>query len=123
MSIVSFAISGVACIVYPFISSHLVLGYFCVMFGKLGVGSAFQLVMLWTTEIFPTRVRGTAFGFCNIFGRIGGIVAPQISSLIPNYFMLLFGMISVLCCLISFFVKETHGIELEDNKPLKEEAN
>lgn len=49
IGIVSFGISGVACLVYPFISSHLVPAYIFVMFGKLGVGSAFQLVMLWTT--------------------------------------------------------------------------
>lgn len=127
IGIVSFAVAGIACLAYPFISDHVIPAYIFVMFGKLGAGSAFQLVMLWTTELFPTAVRGTAFGFSNVFGRIGGIIAPVISSIIPLWFMLLFGVISLVCCIISFFLNETRGMELEDHidkaPSLNEELN
>ncbi len=114
IGIASFSLSGISCLIYPFIASYMTPAYIFVMFGKLGVGSAFQLVMLWTTELFPTPVRGTAFGLSNIFGRIGGIIAPLISSVIPHWFMLLFGVFSLACAVVSCFLKETHGCELED---------
>lgn len=115
IGIVSFAIAGVACLLYPFLADSQSAAYILVMLGKLGVGSAFQLVMLWTTELFPTPVRGTAFGLSNVFGRIGGILAPLASSVLPTWFMLIFGVFSLLCCVVTFFLKDTSSTELEDN--------
>jgi len=37
------------------------------------------ILYAWTPEIFPAPIRGTACGLASFFGRIFGIVAPQIS--------------------------------------------
>lgn len=37
------------------------------------------ILYAWTPEIFPAPIRGTACGMASFFGRIFGIVAPQIS--------------------------------------------
>ncbi len=41
-------------------------------------------------ELFPTNVRTTCMGVCNLAGRIGAVLAPFITNLPPgkklNYF-------------------------------------
>ncbi len=46
--------------------------------GKFGASGAFSIVYLYTAEIFPTAIRGTATGLCSMMARIGGIAAPQV---------------------------------------------
>ena len=46
--------------------------------------------------MFPTSIRGTVFGIANLCARIGGIIAPIIDGLLPKYFMLIFGLMSIL---------------------------
>ena len=38
-------------------------------------------VYMFAGEVFPTDVRGTGLGMCNVCARIGGILAPQVD---PN---------------------------------------
>ena len=43
--------------------------------GKMFIGGSFNVVYVFTAEIFPTEVRNTGFGLCSTCGRIGGITA------------------------------------------------
>ena len=52
--------------------------------------------------MFPTSVRGTIFGIANVCARIGGIIAPMIDGLLPQYFMLIFGIMAILSGIGSF---------------------
>ncbi len=113
--IVSFALTGISLFLYPFLSYNLGVAYVLVMVGKFGISSSFNLIIIWTVELFPTQVKGTAFAICNVFGRVGGIVAPLISAALPKWFMLLFGSLSLMCCVVSIFLKETKGAEIQDN--------
>jgi hypothetical protein len=51
---------------------------FCDLSGKFGASGAFAIVYLYTAELFPTAIRGTATGLCSMMARIGGIAAPQV---------------------------------------------
>jgi putative MFS transporter len=44
----------------------------------MGNGAAWGLAYPFTTELYPTRMRGAATGWATGFGRIGGIVAPLV---------------------------------------------
>ncbi|XP_074651743.1 organic cation transporter protein-like [Tubulanus polymorphus] len=46
------------------------------MFGKWAITSAFNSVILFTTEVFPTNARNTAFGICLFAARVGAMLSP-----------------------------------------------
>ena len=46
--------------------------------GKFGASAAFALIYLYTAELYPTEIRGTALGLCGMMARFGGFVAPQV---------------------------------------------
>ena len=60
--------------------------------------------------------RGTVFGIANVCARIGGILAPLVSEITGDrYMMLVFGIFGVLSCGGSLLLKETRGRKMEDN--------
>ena len=36
------------------------------------------MIYLWSSELYPSEIRGTALGMCSLSGRLGGIAAPQV---------------------------------------------
>ena len=77
------------------VSAMAFLGVFCVaagfipegdfrtlfmLFGKFGASAGFSIVYQFTAELYPSEIRGTGMGMCSMFGRFGGIAAPQASS-------------------------------------------
>ena len=46
--------------------------------GKMGSSGAFAIAYVYTAEMYPTVVRGTALGLSSLAGRIGGIIAPLV---------------------------------------------
>lgn len=46
------------------------------LLGKLGTALCFTGIYTYSLELFPTSVRGTLFGFCNMFARIGSTLSP-----------------------------------------------
>ena len=56
--------------------------YFIVkILGKFGSTAVFGLLYLYTAELYPTEIRGTAIGLCCMLSRLGGIAAPQVMSI------------------------------------------
>ena len=55
----------------------------------MGASGAFAIIYVYTAEMFPTVVRGTALGLCSLAGRIGGVIAPLVSRNDKNMFILL----------------------------------
>ena len=49
------------------------------LIGKSGMSSAFAVVYVYSSELFPTSVRTAAVGTCSTCGRFGAIVTPWIS--------------------------------------------
>lgn len=46
------------------------------MVGKLGITLSFDLIYVYTPELFPTAVRNVGLGAMSTSARIGGILAP-----------------------------------------------
>ena len=44
----------------------------------MGSSGAFAIAYVYTAEMYPTVVRGTALGLSSLAGRIGGIIAPLV---------------------------------------------
>ncbi len=113
--ILCFFISGFACIFYALATKGgLVLTYVCVLLGKFGAASNFNLVYLITTEMFPTVFRGTVFGISNVSARLGGIISPIIDFNLKDYFMYIFGTLGIISAICSFLLRETKGQKMAD---------
>ena len=85
--------------------------------GRAATLSAFLVVYTLTPELVPTRLRSTAFGLANAFGRIGGAIAPLGSGLVASgnkdIATLMFAGLSIISTVMTFGLKqETAGVPL-----------
>ena len=113
--IIGFLIAGLACILFePLSSLHLAWSYFCLFLGTFGAVTVFSLVYIVTTETFPTVFRGAIFGFSNVIGRVGGILAPLVDGVAKGSFMYIFGAVGLLSAFISLALKEMKGEVMSD---------
>mmetsp|Transcript_47604 Transcript_47604/g.110267 ORF Transcript_47604/g.110267 Transcript_47604/m.110267 type:complete len:319 (-) Transcript_47604:75-1031(-) len=75
----------------------------CSYLVKFFAMAVFIVVVVYTSEVFPTRIRNSAVGLCLSFGRLGSISSPVIfellkqrtSSFSPWWFMLISLMLSL----------------------------
>lgn len=113
--IICFFLSGFACIFYALATKGgTILTYICVLLGKFGAASNFNLVYLITTEMFPTVFRGTVFGISNVSARLGGIISPIIDFNLTHSFMYIFGALGLISAVCSFLLRETKGQKMAD---------
>lgn len=57
-------------------SVNTTLGISVAMAGKFASTAAYDVVMIYTPEIYPTLIRYRAFGICSFLGRLGSVIAP-----------------------------------------------
>ena len=68
---------GTFCMVSPFTPEGTFRTVFALI-GKFGASASFSIIYIYSAELYPSEIRGTALGLCSMFGRIGGIAAPQV---------------------------------------------
>jgi hypothetical protein len=47
--------------------------------GKATIVSCFCTIFIYSSELFPTVIRSVGVGSCTFFGRVGSLLAPQVS--------------------------------------------
>ena len=87
----------------------------CLLFGVMGNSAAFNIVYLYTSELFPTSFRATVFGLTNFFARIGGVLAPLCDEYLRHSYMIVFAVASLISFGATLVLRETKGAELMDN--------
>ena len=90
---------------------------FFYLFGKLLASLAFGMCYLYTAELYPTALRGTAVGSCSTMARVGGVIGLCISPLgkiwkpLPLTIM---GSVAVVAGVFAFAFPETTGLKLPE---------
>ncbi|XP_049422893.1 putative transporter SVOPL isoform X2 [Epinephelus fuscoguttatus] len=78
------------------------------------VSMNFNVVYIYTAEVYPTVARSLGMGFCTSFSRIGGMIAPFIAQVLMSQSVILaltpFAVACVICSLANFLLPiETKG--------------
>ncbi|KAI4791303.1 hypothetical protein KUCAC02_034090 [Chaenocephalus aceratus] len=78
------------------------------------VSMNFNVVYIYTAEVYPTVARSLGMGFCTSFSRIGGMIAPFIAQVLMSQSVVLalspFAVTCVICALGNFLLPiETRG--------------
>ena len=54
------------------------------MIGKMGITGSYNIIYVFTAEMYPTVVRNVAVGSSSMIARIGGALAPYINMLVSK---------------------------------------
>jgi OCT family organic cation transporter-like MFS transporter 4/5 len=107
---------GTASLILAFIPKTMVSGVLVFyLIGKFSAGAGFNMVYLYTGEVFPTNLRTQALGFCSMVARIFCLCAPFLAPL-SSYWqplpMLILGIPTVISGFLTLMLPETSGKDL-----------
>ncbi|XP_026321041.1 solute carrier family 22 member 1-like [Hyposmocoma kahamanoa] len=116
--ICSFIVGGIFCLLQPFTpKGYAWLGLLLFMAFETLATFSYNIVYIYTSELFPTYTRNSMHAICSAMGRVGSLIAPQ-TPLLLSYWSglpsLLFGLTSLLCGVLTLFIPETANCELPD---------
>lgn len=77
--------------------------------GKTCASAAFVIAYLLAAELFPTAIRAAALGLCNLFARLGTMLAPLAETAPPAAVRLCFGLLAATAGLATLLLPERRG--------------
>ncbi|XP_045131418.1 LOW QUALITY PROTEIN: organic cation transporter protein-like [Portunus trituberculatus] len=84
-----------------------------VMVSKFSITSAYQVVYLYSSELFPTTLRTRGVGVSSMVGRLGAIMSPFINDVLGSHHWAIpttiFGGLSVVASFVICLLPETCG--------------
>ena len=109
----------VACVpIQSSLSFNTILVMSCIFIGKAMGALSFNVLYIYTNQLYPTYVRNTFMSLCACACRIGGILAPQTNLLgkliwspLPYW---VFAVSTLIACLFLFLIPETKEENGED---------
>ncbi|XP_044280533.1 solute carrier family 22 member 13-like isoform X1 [Varanus komodoensis] len=111
-------LGGAVCLLITVIPKNLpVVVTVLAVIGKFTIAGSFSTSYVYTTELFPTVVRQTGNGVCQMIARVAGIISPLVGVLekfhesIP---VVIFGSTAMAGGILCFLLPETCGRELLD---------
>ena len=108
-------LGGIGFILYVLIDNPSIKSLL-VFITSFGFSALFNVIFIYSPEIFPTSIRSTVMGYLYLLSRLGALIVPSVSSIIPNP-PILFGVLSIISSFLCFYLSETLGQEIEDDMP------
>jgi MFS family permease len=106
--------------------SYLIMPAFKFIFvfiAMVGYSGIFNILSIYAPEIYPTKIRNTAYSYSSFISRLSPICVPILTQALPNlidYSFILSGIFSGLICMT---LEETLGKKRKDIIPEEEEDN
>lgn len=97
----------------------LVTGFLLMVFNGMAWGLAYP----FSSELYPTRMRGSATGWATGIGRLGGVAAPIVVGLVVQSGGSLFSVFTLLACAPLLSTLVLSGIRMETTGRSLEEIN
>ncbi|KAK3885756.1 hypothetical protein Pcinc_010055 [Petrolisthes cinctipes] len=114
-----YTVAGLVILSLYFIPKSIVwLSVTLAMMGKLTISAAFQILLLHSTELFPTEVRIRGSGTASMMSKTGSFIAPFITQSLRDVWLgapsVVLGSSALLGAVSTFLLPETKGVPLYD---------
>lgn len=109
--------SGIFCIIGSLLTGYKslkVVRVVCGILGIFGMAGTYNLLFIYTIELFPTVVRNAALGCATQAAQMGAILAPAVVVWGGGLPFVVFGLCGILGGLLAFFLPETLNVPLYD---------
>jgi MFS family permease len=77
------------------------------------ISSIYSIIYVYSTEFYPTDIRSKGLAYNSICGRLSSIIFPILVEILDKEFFILVSVIFSISFILSFFLKETYNLELE----------
>ncbi|KAH7672168.1 Major facilitator sugar transporter-like protein [Dioscorea alata] len=107
-------LSGVFCVLGSLFMADSDARMVCGVMGMFAMAATFDLLFVYTAELFPTVVRNAVLGCMTQAGQIGAIVAPLVVVLGGQWPFIVFGACGLIGGVLGFYLPETLNQPLYD---------
>ena len=110
-------VSGISMIIYTLMDS-IIINYLCIYLATLGIASSFNVLFIFTPELYPTPIRGIVCGYAYLLSRLGAMVVSPVTSYFGAFTTnIFFACSSIASGIILSKMPETLGKELQNEIP------
>ena len=111
-------ISGITMIIVTLNDSSILINYLCIYLATMGIASSFNVLFIFTPELYPTPIRGTICGYTYLLSRFGAMVVSPITTNFGIFNTnILFSVFCFASGIIISKMPETLGKELANEIP------
>ena len=111
-------LGGTAFLSYQFVPATLNwLKSILVFLSTFGFAATFNVVFIYTPELFPTPIRGVVCGFSYLISRLGAMLVSPLSSVLGENADFIFSLFGYLMAFVLMNMEETLGKEMQDDIP------
>lgn len=108
---------GFGFIAYEFLSpEYATIKTVLIFISSFGFSGVFNLLFIYTPEIFPTSIRSTVMGLVYFISRIGALLVPTVVAIVSRS-NFVFGIVSIFGAYLCYQLKETLGEDILDDVP------